>query len=52
MTHEQFQREKNYRVTLSIVKSMLKQGVISDKDYCAIDTMLVAKYRPVTAVYN
>jgi len=52
MSKEQFEREKNYRVFLAIVKSMLKKGVITDDDYFSIDTMLVAKYHPITAFYN
>ncbi len=47
MSKEQFEREKNYRVSLSIAKSMLKKGIITEQDYCKIDTMLIAKYRPI-----
>jgi len=47
MSKEQFEKEKNYRVFLSIAKSMLKNGIITDDDYCKIDTILKAKYRPI-----
>ena len=47
MTHAQFEREKNYRVALSIAKTMFKQGLISLKEYGKIDTLLKAKYQPV-----
>jgi hypothetical protein len=47
MSHEQFEREKNYRVALSIAKSMLIRGFISQREYCKIRTTLIAKYRPV-----
>jgi len=47
MTHEQFEREKDYRVALSIAEIMLRQGLITDQECHKIDTILVEKYRPV-----
>jgi len=47
LTHEQFQREKNYRVSLSITKAMLSKGVITEKDYMKIDRLLITRYKPV-----
>jgi uncharacterized membrane protein len=47
MTHEQFEREKNYRVSISIAKSMLSKGLITDREYRKIDTKLIAKYQPI-----
>jgi len=47
MSHEQFEREKNYRVSLSIAKAMLSKGIISEQEYSIIDTMLIARYRPI-----
>lgn len=47
MTHEQFDREKRYRVALSIAKSMLHKGVIDEDDYKDIDKRLMKKYHPV-----
>jgi len=40
MTKEQFEREKNYQVSRSIVKSMLNSGVITEKEYEKIDKRL------------
>ncbi len=48
MTHEQFDREKRYRVALSIANSMLNKGVIDANDYKAIDTKLMKKYHPIS----
>ena len=42
--------EINYYISLSIVKSMLNQGVVSEQSYHAIVTNLIEKYRPVSAV--
>ena len=47
MTKEQFEREKNYRVALSITKVMLARGLINERDYAKINTKLIVKYRPV-----
>ena len=47
MTKEQFEREKNYQVSRSIVSSWLKKGIITEKEYKKIDTKLVAKFRPI-----
>jgi hypothetical protein len=47
MSHEQFEREKNYRVSLCIAKQMLGNGLIAETDFRQIDTMLKAKYRPI-----
>ena len=47
LTKEQFDREKNYRVSLAITKSLLDKGIITEKDYRKIDTMLAQKHCPI-----
>ena len=47
MNKEQFEREKNYRVSITISKNLMDKGIISEKDYRKIDTRLVQKYRPI-----
>lgn len=47
MTKEQFQREKNYRVSISIAKVMLSRNLINEKEYNKINIMLISKYNPV-----
>jgi hypothetical protein len=44
MTNEQFEREKNYRVSISIAKYMLSQKLITKEEYHRIDSMLIDKY--------
>lgn len=46
MTPEQFEREKTYQVTLAIVRSLLDQGIITEKDYKKVNKMMVQKYHP------
>lgn len=47
MTKEQFQAERRYQISISVAKTMLRKGVISEKEYMQIDTILLEKYRPI-----
>lgn len=47
MTKEQFEGEKNYRVSIVIAKAMLARKIINEKEYRKINTMLISKYKPV-----
>ena len=47
MTKEQMSKELLYHASLSPFKAMLKDGVISEEDYRAIDTILRAQYSPI-----
>ena len=38
--------EMLYQASLSIAKSMLKQGIITDEEYAKIDAFLIKKYNP------
>ena len=46
MDKEQFRAERLYLMSLSVAKSMLRQGVISKEEFTEIDTILLKKYRP------
>lgn len=47
MDRELFERELNYRVAMSIAKSMRSEGLIPEDEYKAIDTIMRDKYRPI-----
>ncbi len=47
MNNEQLQREKNYRISLSIAKAMLLNGVITEKEFKQINRLLVSRYKPL-----
>jgi hypothetical protein len=47
MTPEQFEREKNYRLAVSVAKTMLKRELITEREYRKIRAVLIKKYRPV-----
>ena len=47
MTKEQFKRETGYGAAMALARVMLSKGIITDRDYRKIDTMLKAKYRSI-----
>ena len=44
MNKEQMEDEKCYLATMSIAKNLLKQGIISEEEYCQIDTKFKEHY--------
>ena len=46
VSKEQFRAERLYLMSLSVAKSMLKKGIISENEFAEIDTILLKKYRP------
>lgn len=46
VSKEEFRVERLYLMSLSVAKSMLKKGVISEGEFMQIDTILLEKYRP------
>ena len=47
MSEEQFRAERLYLMSLSVARSMLKKGIISENEYMEMDTILLEKYRPI-----
>lgn len=52
MTKEQFEREKNYKISIAIAKSMLSKNIIDEDDFEKIKKMFIDKYRPVIESLN
>jgi ribonuclease HII len=46
MSSEQMKREKLYQATMSLVRNMLENGLISREEYAVIDTKMREKYNP------
>lgn len=44
MSREQFENEKIYQSTVSIARTMLKNRLITEEEYCQIDTMFTERY--------
>lgn len=47
MTTEQFNGERDYRVSMAIIKSLLEKELITPKEYAKIDTIMTKKYCPI-----
>ena len=47
MTSEQFKSEKEYQVRMSIMRTMLKLGLITKSEYDKIDTKFLKKHSPI-----
>ena len=48
MTEQEFRGECIYSVTMSHVKTMLKRGLISEKEYWKINTKMKGRYQPIS----
>ena len=46
MSNEQFENEKLYQATMSVVRSMLEKELITAVEYEQIDTIMREKYKP------
>ena len=47
MTNEQFERERRYRVAISVGVGLLKQGLISEDEFRIINETMIEKYKPL-----
>ena len=47
MTDKQFNSEMEYQIRRSIINKMLKDKIITERDYKKINTKLHGKYEPV-----
>lgn len=45
MDQEYYQRLAAYRSAMSLALAMQERGIISEKDYAKIDTIMAKKYR-------
>ena len=48
MTKDEFDRERRYQVVMHFVRKMLEEGLISEEEYCQIDTRNRRKFLPIT----
>ena len=46
MDNEQFDREMKYQVSMSIIRSMLEKGLISQENFTDWQQRLIEKYDP------
>ncbi|WMJ87806.1 SHOCT domain-containing protein [Anaerocolumna sp. MB42-C2] len=47
MSEDQLQNEMLYQTTMSLARTMLERGMISEEEYHEFDTIMLEKYRPI-----
>jgi len=47
MSEEQFRREKLYQATMSLMRMMRRNHLISEEEYRQMDTIFAQKYEPL-----
>lgn len=47
MSNQEFDRERMYWISRSIVKSMREKGVVTVEEYGRMDRILLERYRPI-----
>lgn len=47
MSKEELRNEKLYQTTMHIAQKMLRDGIISEKEYRRVDKMFIEKYHPI-----
>lgn len=47
MSEKEFRAELRYRMSLSVARSLLEEGAITEKEYSEIDTILLKKHCPI-----
>jgi hypothetical protein len=47
LSEEPFRNEMLYQTTMSLARSMLEKGMISEEDYHKFDTIMMEKYHPI-----
>ena len=47
MGEQELRAELRYRMSLSVARSMLEEGAITEEEYREIDTILIKKHRPI-----
>jgi hypothetical protein len=47
MSRDDFEREAKYESRMAVARTMLRIGIITEEEYSQIDTIFLAKYRPL-----
>jgi hypothetical protein len=47
MRNDEFERETEYESRMAVARTLLRIGIITEEEYCRIDTIFLAKYRPL-----
>lgn len=47
MDNAEFERERAYQTTMSLVRQLKNNGTVTDEEYRKIDTIMLEKYHPI-----
>lgn len=47
MEHEDFRREKNFQIVMSIARKMVRENLITTAEYKKVENEMEKKHRPV-----
>jgi hypothetical protein len=47
MSEDQLRNEMLYQTTMSLARTMLVKGMISEEEYHEFDTIMMGKYHPI-----
>jgi len=47
MNREDFRRERLYQASIAVARTMHKKGLITENEFCQIDTIFIEKYKPL-----
>ncbi len=47
MDNTEFERERAYQTTMSLVRQLKNNGTVTDEEYRKIDTIMLEKYHPI-----
>jgi hypothetical protein len=49
MTKQQFDQEKNYRISVILSKELMNKDLITKEEFDHLETMFLEKYQPIIA---
>jgi len=52
MTNNQFERQKNYSISLEILFSLKENNLITDEELKDAETLLNEKYKPIISIVS
>ena len=52
MNTEQFERERLYQATMTVARSMLRHGLLTEDEFSILDAKMREKYKPLLGVLS
>ena len=52
MTNNQFERQKNYSISLEILSQLKENNLITDVEFTESESLLIEKYKPIISIVS